>query len=100
MFEDMCGRAFSLADYVGRWPNRLCRLEMSEIVSCTRFVSQSRELLVAPGTGSLLFDQPLLEKIVLQLKEDSLIASSVQLWSAVICRSTGRCGSTRARILE
>ena len=34
--------------------------------------SQSRELLVAPGTGSLFFDQPLLEKIFSQLKEDLL----------------------------
>ena len=34
---------------------------------------------MATGTGSLLFDQPLLEKIVSQMKEDSLITSSVSL---------------------
>ena len=33
---------------------------------------------MAPGTSSLLFDQPLLETIVSQMK-DSLIASSVSL---------------------
>ena len=47
--------------------------------SCTLAESQKRELLVAPGTGSLLFDEPLLEKIVSQMKEDSLIASYVSL---------------------
>ena len=47
--------------------------------SCPIAKSQKRELLVAPGTDSLLFHQPLLEKVVSQLKEDSLIASSVSL---------------------
>ena len=40
--------------------------------SCPFAESQSRELLVASGTGSLFFDQPLLEKIFSQLKEDLL----------------------------
>ena len=47
--------------------------------SCPIAESQKRELLVTPGTGSLLFQQPLLEKLVSQLKEDSLFASSVSL---------------------
>ena len=47
--------------------------------SCPIAESQKRVLLVAPGTSSLLFQQPLSEKIVSQLKEDSLIASSVSL---------------------
>ena len=42
--------------------------------SCPIAESQKCELFVAPGTGSLLFDQPMLEKIVLQLKEDSCIS--------------------------
>ena len=41
--------------------------------SCPIAESQKWELLVDPGTGSLLFDQPLLEKIVSQMKEDSLL---------------------------
>ena len=47
--------------------------------SCPIAESQKCELLVAPGTDSLLFHQPLLEKMVSQLKKDSLIASSVSL---------------------
>ena len=56
--------------------------------SCPIAESQKRELLVAPGTGSLLFNQPLLEKIVSQLKEDSLIASSVSLTN--LSKAAGR----------
>ena len=55
--------------------------------SCPITESQKQKLLVAPGTGSLLFDQPLLEKIVSQLKEDSLFASSV---SSNLSKAAGR----------
>ena len=80
--------AAGLTDFVTskRWESSLPH------ASCPFAGSQSRELLVAPGTGSLLFDHPLLGKIFSQFKEDSLIVSSVQLRSAVVCRSTGRCG--------
>ena len=39
--------------------------------SCPVGDSVKRELLVAPGTESLLFNQPLLEKVVSNIKEDS-----------------------------
>ena len=62
--------------------------------SCPIAESQKRELLVAPGTGSLLFDQPLLEKIVSQMKEDSLIASSVSLTNLSKAAARGRSSSS------
>ena len=60
--------------------------------SCPIAESQKRELLVAPGTDSLLFNQLLLEKVVSQLKEDSLIASSVSLSN--LSKAAGRARST------
>ena len=56
-----------------------CRESYLTHASCPIAESQKREHLVAPGTDSLLFNQPLLEKVVSQLKEDSLIASLVSL---------------------
>ena len=47
--------------------------------SCPIAESQKHEHLVAPGTDSLLFNQPLLEKVVSQLKVDSLFVSLVSL---------------------
>ena len=58
--------------------------------ACPIAESQKRELLVAPGTGSLLFQKPLLEKIVSQVKEDSLIASSVSLSNLSKAAGRGR----------
>ena len=49
--------------------------------ACTIAESVKRDLLVAPGTESFLFDQPLLEKVVSQMKEDSLISSTASLAS-------------------
>ena len=49
---------------------------------------------MAPGTGSLLFQQPLLEKIVSQMKEDSLIASSVSLSNLSKAAGRGRPNSS------
>ena len=60
--------------------------------SCPIAESQKRELLVTPGTDSLLFNQPLLEKVVSQLKEDSLISSSVSL--STISKSAARSRSS------
>ena len=40
---------------------------------------QKRELLVSSGSGDFLFDQSLLEKTTGQVKEDSIISSSVSL---------------------
>ena len=40
---------------------------------------QKRELLVSRGSDLLLFNQPLLEKVSSQLKEDSLVSSSLSL---------------------
>ena len=60
--------------------------------TCPIAESVKRELLVAPGTGSLLFDQPLLEKVVAQMKEDSLISSSVSLSNLSKEASRGRSG--------
>ena len=44
--------------------------------SCPIAESVRRDLLVALGTDSLLFNQPLLEKVVSTIKEDSLISST------------------------
>ena len=66
--------------------------------SCPIAESQKRELLVVPGIGSLLFDQPLSEKIVSQMKEDSMIASSVllsNLFKAAACGRASSSGSDR-----
>ena len=46
---------------------------------CPIAESVKRDLLVAPGTDSFLFGQPLLEKVVSQMKEDSLISSTASL---------------------
>ena len=62
--------------------------------SCPIAESQKRELLVVPGTGSLLFDRPLLEKIVAQMKEDSLISSSVSLSNLSKAAGRGRSNSS------
>ena len=43
--------------------------------------SLKRELLVAPGTGSLLFNQPLLSSAIENMKEDSLLSSTSSLAS-------------------
>ena len=62
--------------------------------SCPIAESQKCGLLVAPGTGSLRFDQPMLEKIVSQLKEDSLISSYVSLSNLSKAAGRGRTGSS------
>ena len=62
--------------------------------SCPVAESVKRDLLVAPGTGSLLFDQQLLEKLVAQLKEDSLISSTASLASLSKSASRGRARSS------
>ena len=56
--------------------------------ACPIAESVKRELLVA---GSFLFDQPLLEKVVSQMKEDSLI-SSASLANLSKAASRGRSG--------
>ena len=43
--------------------------------------SPKRELLVAPGTDSLLFNQPLLSTAIENMKEDSLLSSTSSLAS-------------------
>ena len=43
--------------------------------------SLKRELLVAPGTDSLLFNQPLLATAIENMKEDSLLSSTSSLAS-------------------
>ena len=61
--------------------------------SCPVGDSVKRELLVAPGTDSLLFNQPLLEKVVSNIKEDSLISSTASLSKAASCGRSGASGS-------
>ena len=53
-----------------------------------------RDLLVAPGTDSLLFNQPLLEKVVTTIKEDSLVSSTASLASLSKAASRGRSGAS------
>ena len=62
--------------------------------SCPVGESVKRELLVAPGTDNLLFNQPLLEKVVSSIKEDSLISSTASLASISKAASGGRSGAS------
>ena len=62
--------------------------------SCPVGDSVKRELLVASGTESLLFNQPLLEKVVSNIKEDSLISSTASLASLSKAASHGRSGAS------
>ena len=66
--------------------------------ACPIAASVKRDLLVAPGTDSFLFDQPLLEKVVTHMKKDSLISSTaslVTLSKAASCGRSGLSGSDR-----
>ena len=49
---------------------------------------------MAPGTDSFLFDQPLLEKVVTSMKEDSVISSTASLASLSKAASRGRSRSS------
>ena len=62
--------------------------------SCPIGESVNRDLLVAPGTDNLLFNQPLLEKVVSTMKEDSLISSTASLASISKAASRGRSGAS------
>ena len=62
--------------------------------SCPVGESVKRELLVAPGTDNLLFNQPLLEKVVSTIKEDSLISSIASLASISKAASRGHSGAS------
>ena len=66
-------------------------------VSCPVGDSVKRELLVALGTESLLFNQPLLEKVVSNIKEDSLISSTASLASLSKAALHGRSGAPGSR---
>ena len=63
-------------------------------MSCPIAESVKRDLLVAPGTDSILFNQPLLEKVVSTMKEDSLISSTASLASISKAASRGRSGAS------
>ena len=58
--------------------------------SCSVAESVKRDLLAAPGSDSLLFDPELLERLVSQLKEDSLISSTASLASLSKSAARGR----------
>ena len=62
--------------------------------SCPIGESVKRELLVALGTDNLLFNQPLVEKIVSTITEDSLISSTASLASISKAASRGRSGAS------
>ena len=62
--------------------------------SCPIAESLKRDLLVAPGTDSLLFNQSSLEKVVNTIKEDSLISSTASLASISKAASRGRSGAS------
>ena len=49
---------------------------------------------MAPGTDSFLFDKPLLEKVVSNMKEDSLLSSTASLASLSKAASRGSSGSS------
>ena len=58
--------------------------------SCSVAESVKRDLLAASGSDSLLFDPELLERLVSQLKEDSLISSTASLASLSKSAARGR----------
>ena len=62
--------------------------------SCPIAESVKRDLLVAPGSNSFLFNQPLLEKVVTSVKEDSIISSTASLASLLKAASRGRSGAS------
>ena len=62
--------------------------------SCPVAESVKRDLLVAPGSDSRLFNQTLLEKVVSTVKEDSLISSTASLASISKAVSRGRPGAS------
>ena len=71
-----------------------CRESYLAHTACPIAESVKRDLLVAPGTDSFLFDQPLLDKVVSHMKEDSLISSTASLASLSKAASRGRSGSS------
>ena len=48
----------------------------------------------SPGSASFLFDQPLLEKVVTSVKEDSIISSTALLASLSKAASRGHYGTS------
>ena len=62
--------------------------------SCPIGESIRRDRLVAPGTDNLFFNQPLLEKVVGTIKEDSLISSTASFASISITASRGLSGTS------
>ena len=62
--------------------------------SCPIVESVKRDLLVSPGSAFFLFDQPLLEKVVTAMKEDSIISSTASLASLSKAASRGRSGAS------
>ena len=62
--------------------------------SCPIAESVKRDLLVAPGSDSFLFNQPLLEKVVTSVKEDSIISSTASLASLSRAASHGHSGAS------
>ena len=62
--------------------------------SCPIAESVKRDLLVAPGSDSFLFNQPLLEKVVTSVKEDSIISSTASLASLSRAASRERSGAS------
>ena len=82
--------AAGISDFMAskRWESYL------DHASCPIAESVKRDLLVSPGTSSFLFDQPLLEKVVTAMKEDSLISSTASLASLSKVASRGRSGSS------
>ena len=62
--------------------------------ACPILESVKRDLLVALVTDSFLFDQPLLEKVVSNMEEDSLLLSTASLASFSKAASRGCSGSS------
>ena len=62
--------------------------------SCPIVESVKCDLLVSLGSASFLFNQPLLEKVVTSVKEDSIISSMASLASSSEMASRGRSGAS------
>ena len=62
--------------------------------SCPMAESVKRDLLIAPGSETFLFNQPLLEKVVTSFKEGSILSSTASLASLSIAAARRRYGAS------
>ena len=67
-------------------------------VSLPLSAAQKHDLLITPGSDTTLFDKDLLEKVSSQVKEDSIISSSLSMSKIVDSRSSGKGKSSASSV--